>query len=786
MWRCLPAADGKKSIMKVKPSKTKQGVGRHNRSVWGLMIAAPLGVFLMGLLLGLVAASFSSTAKTETRSETAGPVDDLVFPWQTLRSPDAGVGRISSIVHKEGVSSSEKLQKLSQYRDNDGETHLVRGLASFAAGVNRIRSKQPERAAQWFSSPHVAATELSGHALYLIGKAFEKTKPEAAREALHRLTEEDPDFVSIDEARFRYGRLLTKKGRWKEAAEQLRKTLDEGRRESRGEALFELAGSLSVLEKKEEAAVLLEELYYEMPTHRLSRDAGRRLKSLRKFQPKRSAEESYRLAFERAERLYRAEQYRSAYSDYTQLLSSFKNQVDRELVNLRRGVCQYHRRQSRSAEATLGRIEREELQPEALYYRAEAARRLRKRATYKERLDNVMELDPDGPWAEEALWSLARFNVVEDDMDEALSYYGRLAREFPEGKYYVQAMWRILWDQYRSGRYGPAAEGFDRTAREHPEAEELSRFLYWGARAYQNAGRFGRAEDLYRQVLLGFKNTYYGRKAAEHLAKLVGERKANAVTEAGRDGIVLREGFHVVRKPTLRRIEQLMAVGLLKEAETEAERAVQGERDDMAFLAALAWIHYQQDDFREGIITVRRSFPFHAAATGDLLPKEIWEVLYPLKYWDSIEKYSADHDVDPYVVAALIRQESTFNPKVRSPAGARGLMQIMPYTGRILARQHSRRYRTQDLYNPEINIRYGTHYLKEVLDRFDGRLDYALASYNAGPHRVRAWTGMNLTLDSEEFIEEIPFTETRNYVKLVLRNEMLYRRLYGRSSAGID
>jgi soluble lytic murein transglycosylase len=206
----------------------------------------------------------------------------------------------------------------------------------------------------------------------------------------------------------------------------------------------------------------------------------------------------------------------------------------------------------------------------------------------------------------------------------------------------------------------------------------------------------------------------------------------------------------------------------------------------MAFLAALAWIHYQQGDFREAIITVRRSFPFHVAATGDLLPKEIWEVLYPLKYWDSIERYSQDHDVDPYIIAALIRQESTFDPRVRSRAGARGLMQIMPYTGRNLARQHSRRYRTQDLYDPEINIRYGTHYLKEVLDRFGGRLDYALASYNAGPHRVRAWTGMNLTLDSEEFIEEIPFTETRNYVKLVLRNEMLYRRLYRRSPTGVD
>ncbi len=87
-------------------------------------------------------------------------------------------------------------------------------------------------------------------------------------------------------------------------------------------------------------------------------------------------------------------------------------------------------------------------------------------------------------------------------------------------------------------------------------------------------------------------------------------------------------------------------------------------------------------------------------------------------------------------------------------------------------------HRSSDLYNPEVNIRFGTHYFRSVLNRFGGRVDYALASYNAGPHRVRAWTGMNLELDPEEFIEDIPFAETRKYVKLVLRNEMIYRRIY--------
>jgi soluble lytic murein transglycosylase len=181
--------------------------------------------------------------------------------------------------------------------------------------------------------------------------------------------------------------------------------------------------------------------------------------------------------------------------------------------------------------------------------------------------------------------------------------------------------------------------------------------------------------------------------------------------------------------------------------------------------------------------TMRRAFPFHVSATGDLLPKAVWQIIYPLKYWDLVQRYSEEQSVDPYLVAALIRQESTFNAGIRSPAGARGLMQIMPGTGSAIAREQRRRYQHSDLYDPDVNVRFGTHYFRKVLNQFGGRVDYALASYNAGPHRVRAWTRSGSNADPEEFIEEIPFTETRNYVKLVLRNEMLYRRIYAQPAS---
>ena len=199
-------------------------------------------------------------------------------------------------------------------------------------------------------------------------------------------------------------------------------------------------------------------------------------------------------------------------------------------------------------------------------------------------------------------------------------------------------------------------------------------------------------------------------------------------------------------------------------------------------MAIAAWIYAREDRNLQAMTTMRQAFPFHVSATGDLLPRPIWELIYPLLYWDLVKKYSKARDLDPYLVTALIRQESTFNPTVRSRAGAQGLMQILPSTGKLLARQERQSYSPRDLYNPEINIRYGTLYLKQLLERFNGRIDYSLASYNAGFNRVQSWTDMDLTIDQEVFIEEIPFKETRNYIKLVLRNEMLYRRLYGQAA----
>ena len=758
-----------------------------------ILLPALLGAFASVLLalLPLEMASPEATSLLAVGPEgEAEPTRTLLLPWAPmLRAPDDLGEMRSALTGVTRANLRERLATLQAIYEDERRPEAQRGLAAFSAAVVLSENHRGPESVELFRSPSIEATELSGYALYLAALELEASRPDDARELLRKLDSDHGDLALLDEARLVLARLLRRTGDREGSVAMLRAVAKSRDTKLRGEALDELGSGLFESKQYPEAALALETLYYELPRHPRASGAGRQLKLVRAKLPPVEPLRLETLGLHRAELLMAEERYADAYETLSSLLrpsskaAAVAPVVDEELVRLKMGICQYHRRQLAAAATTLKKIRRDDLAPEAQFYLAETARRLQQTTVFLSRAAELLERYPKSPWSEEILFSIAVRHDDEDERDQALGYYRRILAEFPAGKHVLDAKWRVLWEDFRSGRYADAGFGWEEAARERPGSEESSKFLYWAGRSYQEAGRFDRAEPLYRQVLLGYQNTYYGRRALEHLSEIHEQRSSLAAIEAARSGIDLSDALSIDRVPLQTRIAQLYAAGLEREALREAEGAVQGKRDDAAFLAMAAWIHAEGRRNLDAFRTIREAFPFHVSATGDLLPRPIWELFYPLGYWEPIERYSVERGLDPYLVAALIRQESTFNPGVRSRAGARGLMQILPSTGRLLARQERLRYDASDLYDPEINIRYGTRYLKDVLGSFGGRVDYALASYNAGPHRVRRWTGMDLTIPSEVFIEEIPFEETRDYVKLVLRNQMLYRRLYGGAEA---
>jgi soluble lytic murein transglycosylase len=216
--------------------------------------------------------------------------------------------------------------------------------------------------------------------------------------------------------------------------------------------------------------------------------------------------------------------------------------------------------------------------------------------------------------------------------------------------------------------------------------------------------------------------------------------------------------------------------GLVDFAVRELQRAAGANSEWLP--AEVARIYGEAGIYHRALQTVKRAMPgYYSFQLGDL-PRPFWEYLFPKAYWQDLRRYAAANGLDPFLVASLIRQESEFNAAALSRANAMGLMQILPGTGKRLAKQLKiRGFDNSLLLDPTYNLQLGTRYFRDLLKRYDGRIEYALAAYNAGPERVDEWK-KGTYRDMPEFVESIPFTETREYVQAIVRNVSLYQRLY--------
>jgi soluble lytic murein transglycosylase len=175
---------------------------------------------------------------------------------------------------------------------------------------------------------------------------------------------------------------------------------------------------------------------------------------------------------------------------------------------------------------------------------------------------------------------------------------------------------------------------------------------------------------------------------------------------------------------------------------------------------------------------IKRAYPQFLTTGNGGLPDEVLRVVFPLDYWPIIQRYAADRGLDPHFVAALVGQESMFEAAARSVANAYGLLQLVPSTGRRIGRSIGlRRVTVRDLVNPDTNIRLGTKHIADLLAQFR-EPSLALAAYNAGEARVVEWLRERPGLPQDEFIDDIPFPETRAYVRRILGTTEDYRRLY--------
>jgi soluble lytic murein transglycosylase len=516
----------------------------------------------------------------------------------------------------------------------------------------------------------------------------------------------------------------------------------------RPEGLLLLAAALDAAGDRAAAVATWQRVYYEHPLANEADEAGRQLDRLRGDLTFSYPPAMPQAMIARAEKFAASGQQSRARREYEQMIPFLAGR-DRDIARIRARAGNYRL----LADTAVGDPDAE---AERLYRMHAAARSAKADAQAEAAVRMLAEKHPDSPWRLEALVSLGNMYLLRNDGESYERVFRACYDAFPANLRAAYCHWKVAWRKHTT-RAPDAAEWMREHLASFPKSEKSSAALYF-------LGRYGSALDR-------FPMSYYAVLSRRKL-KPAPPPRIPADTPQFEPGAALRVRLH--------RAGLLEAAELAEWAEFEIRYAAENEGQPFAAALALAGIAHRRGAWEQGIRYIKAYAKGYLSIPLEAAPDRFWRAAFPLPYRGALETYGRARSLDPFLLAALIRQESEFDPRAVSLASAYGLMQVLPSTGRQLSRRVGiAGFRPAMLFQPDINIRLGVHYFAGLLDTFTGEVEQTLAAYNAGKSRVDNWLAWAEYREPAEFIETIPFTETREYVQVVLRNADIYRRLYG-------
>jgi soluble lytic murein transglycosylase len=686
----------------------------------------------------------------------------------TMRSPAAYAG-VSAYAHS--------------------HTGEAAATAYLAMGHAYLLDHKYSEAVGAFHSADAAGKALDDYADYLTAQAFlQDNKLADAETVLNTFVQKHPDSIFVKSVPVLEANLFLQEGDPQAALKVLEA--------HRGEAIankadFQLASAKADLMagRSAEAQEQFRRVYLNFPLSYEATQARAQLVSSGTLASLPPEERRHH-----ADALYAAGRYSDAEEEYRSLAadSSLGESAHNALL-VAAAHCDW--KQKRLSKQELDRLPdtSDEAGARRQYLLMELARGKDDATTQQLIVEQMKTRFPESPWLAEALYSSGNMYLLRKDFPRAITYYGELARRFPKScesphngpcsNYSPSSHWRAAWLNYRSGEYGEAARLFDEQIADYAGGKEIPSALYWRGRLYEEEDhKPAMAAGYYKALARVYPHYYYAALATDRLNQLGQVTPASFSVLEGMHSSTIPELSDDVPEddPHVVKAKLLANAGLNEYIAPEIQ-AADGSDEWGAFAEAEIYASYGET--ARAMRLLKHALPFYTSAPIESIPMGYWRILFPQPYWDDIKQSAAANGLDPYMVAALIRQESEFNPGAVSNKSAYGLMQLLPSVGKSMAKEEGiHHFETSQLLDPSTNIRLGTLYLKQTLNRFGGRPEYAFAAYNAGDERVTDWQSIGHYRDMDEFVESIPFTETREYVQAIIRNQQIYRALDTASS----
>lgn len=647
--------------------------------------------------------------------------------------------------------------------------------AALALGYFDYTKAHYEKAAKWFERAK-SDSLLADYTLYWTAENdLAQGRSADALAELKQFRQNFPDSVMTDQALQTLGEAALASNQPGDAVAALNaysETLD------RPALLFLRAEAHEQAGEKDLAAADYQTVYIRYAISEQAREASLKLSFLASAPGAQIPPISLDQRIEHATMLFNAKDWGDARTEYAELQPLLEG-AEHERAQLRILECGLSLGGTPTELAALQTSD-PDVDAERFYAMAQYYRSIPEDAEMAAAVEGAVLRAPQSRWAESALMLAANEYWVELNRDQAAAFYKRVADSFPTAPDAIPANWRVAWVAVLK-RSPDAAQLLEEHVRRYPSSQFLPDALYWLGRLAEEEGNSGVARSYYEKLMERFPENYFEAAAAMRL-RAMGQVAADDpdvvnLVSPSPSPVKLGDEIPSVAADRQARADALRSIAFDASAELELRAAYVSTHEPRLLLEA-AQAAVDAGHIGEAIVAVRQVYPQLEARPFAEVPHDVWLAAYAMPFKGSIRQWSAHAGVDPMLVAGLIRQESAFAEDARSNRNAMGLMQLEPKTARLLARQSKVRYSQLRLFEGDYNVRLGTLYIANLRKQF-GSIESALAAYNAGEDRVTEWTAGQTYREPAEFVDSIPFTETREYVEIVSRNADIYRRLYG-------